>query len=148
LAGSEVIFRTDEVLVLNLGEISAFREDNQNALKIGQHVQGRLSLGVDPFMYYETLHKIPDMPPLIHEWRIDSIAIDATPLTTIVDQDGGRLKVRDEARINYKTVNRVDSRDLKGLNIEAMAVGCCTAQSSIIRPASLYSEVRLQNPKS
>jgi hypothetical protein len=119
-AVAEVVFRTEDVLVLNMGELSAFREYTQNALKIGDHVQGRLSLHVDPFMYYETLHMIPDMPALIHEWRIDSIEIDTTPLITVVDEDGRQTTMKDESRISYETVNRVDSCYLKGRGIKTI----------------------------
>jgi hypothetical protein len=120
----EVIFHTENAWVLNLGEISAFREGPQNQVKLGEHVQGQLSLHVDPFIYYESLCKIPDIPPLIYQWLIESIEIDTTPLVDVVDERGQRVTMRNEARLSYETVNRVDFRDRNPETIGSWVLHC------------------------
>jgi len=73
----------------------------ESGCKVGDSVHGNLSFGVDPFFYFETHCKIPGIPPLIYEWRVDSIEQDTTPY--ILSNDG-RMYIRDESQRSHRSV--------------------------------------------
>ncbi len=73
----KVAFATDEVWVLDCG-VLAYSERNdkvQDRFAAGDFVQGELTFGVDPFFYFDRLCRIPNIPALIYEWQIHSMAV-------------------------------------------------------------------------
>lgn len=44
-----------------------------NGLLTGGRLHSVIGLGVDPFDYFESLHSLQGMPPLIYQWRIEAI---------------------------------------------------------------------------
>jgi len=48
--------------------------------RVGDRLEGRISLDVDPFFYFEEIAKQTGVPPIIYTWRIDKIELDVTPM--------------------------------------------------------------------
>ena len=59
-----------------------------------------MHLGVDPFDYFESLHELPDFPPLIYTWRIERIELNTTPWL----ESSSRVIVRDATRQSWLEV--------------------------------------------
>lgn len=72
---------------------------------LGQWVQGDITLGIDPFFYFERLSKEPGSPPLIFEWVVDAIDMQAAPL---IENEVG-LRVRDPALYGWKRIAQTES---------------------------------------
>jgi hypothetical protein len=66
----------------------------------GAYVVGDVHLGVDPFDYFESLHELPDFPPLIYTWRIERIELNTTPWL----ESSSRVIVRDATRQSWLEV--------------------------------------------
>jgi hypothetical protein len=101
---AEVIYLSNEVWVVDFG-LCAFQETAPpEGLSRGDFVRGGISLGVDPFFYFERLHALPSMPPLIYSWRIKSIRIQTAPFIK-----KGNVFSRDEDKLGYKTIESTDA---------------------------------------
>jgi hypothetical protein len=59
-------------------------------------VRGIANLGVDPFFYFEQLHALAGMPPLIYTWRIDEISRQAAPFVEV-----GNMLIRDPTKLGW-----------------------------------------------
>jgi len=112
LAGStydvvaDVCFMDDDWWALDIGPMKVFCEaDVQDGVKTGQRVSGRVSLGIDPFMYRDTLHSTGGAPALIYDWRIEGIQRDDTPWF----ETGPRMMDRDQRREKWTTISRTDA---------------------------------------
>jgi hypothetical protein len=106
----ELVFAANSVRVIDCGlpMYSERKDEIEGECKVGDFLQGNLGLGVDPFFYFEQHYKIPGIPALIYEWRINSIEQDTTPY--ILSNDG-RFYTRDETQRQYKPV-RGTAKDL------------------------------------
>ena len=109
-AVGECVFSDVEakVQVLSFGEISAYRYSRDSNLKAGDRVAGNMYLGIDHFAYYEWLHKLPGIPPLMYEWQIERILFEITPLIPSVDECGCDAWVADETRVRYEEVQNAN----------------------------------------
>jgi hypothetical protein len=114
----KLAFATRGVSVIDCG-VLAYSERKgvvQEGCAVGDFVRGELSFGVDPFFYFESLCKIPGIPALIYEWRIDSMEQDTTPY--ILSEVCGRPGyVRDESQRSFRQVrgsnqNVAEPRDI------------------------------------
>jgi len=102
----EIIYMNKEVWVVDFG-LCAFQESTPpEGLSRGNFVRGGVSLGVDPFFYFERLHAVPSMPPLIYSWRINSIRIQTAPFIK-----KGNIFSRDEDKLGYKAIERTNARE-------------------------------------
>ena len=80
-----------KVWVVDFDGVLAFREGHPpDGIRPGVTVAGELCLGVDPFFYFERLAKLPNIPPLIYEWRIDAIAMKTAPFVEEVTLRAGQ----------------------------------------------------------
>ena len=103
---AQVVCSSAEILVIDFG-LLAYSDapgELQRVFKAGDFVAGRIGLGVDPFFYFESLWELPEVPPLIYEWQIESIEQETTPL--VLSDIGGRSGwVRDKTRTGFATVH-------------------------------------------
>ncbi|MBB6583779.1 hypothetical protein [Ralstonia solanacearum] len=104
----EVIFVTPTVWVLDIG-IKVFCESRPPEFaQVGQWIQGKLGLGVDPFFYKEYLHKEAGMPGLSYEWIVTQIQMCKGPW--IEETQGGRtVLTRDPARKRWADTPNTDA---------------------------------------
>jgi hypothetical protein len=99
----KLVFTSDGVWVIDCSVLAYFERESEidGECKVGDFVQGSLRFGVDPFFYFEQHYKIPNIPPLIYEWQVNSIEQDTTPY--ILSNDA-RTYIRDERRRSHQSV--------------------------------------------
>lgn len=115
---AKVVYSMGTDIVLDFGT-RAYTENGERFPK-GTMVEGELSIGIDPFVYYDRLFKHPHMPALIYRWRIDRILRVSAPLVDGKGPDGRPTLVWDETR---KTTEEVDRTDAWGDESEYGASG-------------------------
>ncbi|MDB6018003.1 MAG: hypothetical protein JWR19_2492 [Pedosphaera sp.] len=105
----EVIYLTSEVWVLDFG-ICAFQESKPPAgFGVGSIVAAEINLGIDPFFYFEGLHALPGMPPLIYSWVINSIGQQTAPFIETHEPVEHKVMIRDENKLGYKGISKTDA---------------------------------------
>jgi hypothetical protein len=97
--GGRVVHAWERGVVVDFG-IRAFTTTLAQPPPTGAYVTGEVQLGVDPFDYFESLHKLPDFPPLLYTWRLEYIRRETTPWI----ERSPREFVRDEARRAFEDV--------------------------------------------
>jgi hypothetical protein len=96
---ARVAYVTDRVWVIDMGPFMAFHEGKPPADVVsGVWVEGEVHIAIDPYFYFEYLHKLEGMPPLTYTWLIQAIKRVTAPWIEAVDKDGWRYQVRDERR--------------------------------------------------
>jgi hypothetical protein len=106
---ADVVFNNDRVTVIDLG-LSAYRENHgtgEGSFPTGTTVHGQVSLGVDPFFYFERLSKVPELPPLIYTWTITRIRCQTAPFKQA--DAAGKGLVRDESQWGWAEISRTDA---------------------------------------
>jgi hypothetical protein len=68
----EVVFTDGDAWVVDCG-ILVYNELPPPGSRAGAGVTGTALLGVDPFMYFERLNRLPGMPALVYTWEITGI---------------------------------------------------------------------------
>jgi hypothetical protein len=108
-AVAEIIFQTADITIFDIG-FMAYRETSslQQSLPTGSRIAVRLGLGIDPFLYFESLSKLADVPPLVYSWKIISILRQTAPLVE-TESDGRKIRIRDPQRLNYEEIRRTDA---------------------------------------
>jgi hypothetical protein len=105
----EVVYLTSEVWALDFG-ICAFQESGPaEGVDVGSFVAAGISLGIDPFDYFERLCKLSGMPPLIYSWKINSIARQTAPFIELRDSSGRKVMARDEKKLGCKIISKTDA---------------------------------------
>ncbi len=99
-----VLHVTPRWWVLDIG-LPIYNEHPLEGLRIGDRVVGEAYLGVDHFAYFERLALESDAPPLIHDWRIEAIDLDATPWV----ETAPRHFQRDAERVAWRNVGRTNA---------------------------------------
>lgn len=73
-------------------------------LSVGDLVEGRMYLGVDPFFYVARLHALAGMPALVYTWRIEALRRQIAPF---IDSADGMI--RDPGRLGYISLDRTNA---------------------------------------
>lgn len=82
----EVIYISSEEWVLDFG-ICAYRaETPPKGVALHSFVSAEIYLGIDYYVYFEFLYELPEMPPLIYSWNIDSI-LRKSPMESYKQQE-------------------------------------------------------------
>jgi hypothetical protein len=104
-----LVFAADGVCVIDCGVLAYSEHPGEIAAgcSVGDFVRGELSFGVDPFFYLAYHYKIPGIPALIYEWRINSIQQDTTPYI-LSDDSSRKMYVRDGTQRSFKAVQGTD----------------------------------------
>ena len=113
---ADKVVQTSDLTILDIG-ILVFREHDRNdeSNLQGKRFRTNIYLGIDPFFYFETLSKIPGVPPLIYSWRINSIFRETAPFIATRSPSGGTLHVRDQSKLALETVQSTNAwKDDKG----------------------------------
>lgn len=101
-----VIFVHPTVWVIDFGVRAYWEAEPPDFVKVGTWVEGDIFLGIDPFFYTEHLHKLPEMPNLYYDWKVEGISRDDTPWLSAVNERGGVTLSRDAARERWTDVQR------------------------------------------
>ena len=104
-----VVHSTESVWVLDVG-LLAYQECQPPEFgSAGSWVEGRVYLGIDPFMYFESLKSTPGMPFLTCRFRVEQILLETTRWITKVDESGVKTMTRDEQAQSYRQVSQTDA---------------------------------------
>jgi hypothetical protein len=114
----EVIYLKDEVWLLDFGICAFQKSAPPRELSVGQFVAGEISLGIDPFFYFERLYTLSGMPPLVYSWKINSIGQQTAPFIETREPSGQKVLVRDENKLGYKSIEATDAWNDDGGNGE------------------------------
>jgi hypothetical protein len=101
----QVVFAGEGAWVLDCGVYVYEQHPPPAGVVEGGSVRGEVSLGVDPFFYFEELAKLPGIPPLVYRWHIERIELDLAPWIEV----GPRALARDPSRLGWKDVEATDS---------------------------------------
>jgi len=93
--------------VVDFGEVMALRKERPpSKITPGVFVEGEIYLGVDPFWYVEELVRIPGIPALMYDWRIEQIEMETAPYIDAPEQGA---RVRDPMKRGRVTVPKTDA---------------------------------------
>lgn len=106
---ARVVFVADGVCVIDAGSFLAFRDGLLDRATLGALVEGDVYVGIDPFFYFEDLHRLPNMPPLSYRWHVRAIQLETTPWREGTLPDGRPMLERDRARESFTAVTSTDA---------------------------------------
>ena len=106
---AQVRFLEAGVWVIDFGTLAFWEAPPPSFAKVGAWVEGKAFLGIDPFFYQEYLHKVPGMPNLFYDWRIEGIERNDTPWLFEANPRGGGTYSRDDARVLWTSVTKTDA---------------------------------------
>jgi hypothetical protein len=112
----EVIYLRTDMWVLDFG-LCAFQDSEPpEGIRVGDFIAAEISLGVDPYFYFETLYALPGIPPLIYSWKINAIDQQTAPFIESREPSGqkvlirdGKVLIRDEKKLGYKPITKTDA---------------------------------------
>ncbi len=107
--GGQVVLIWPEVVVLDVG-ILIYRDGGVEGLPpVGEYAAGELYLGVDPFFWTETHSKRSGAPNLFYDWLIEEILLETTPWIESLDDQGNKIRRRDEVPQTFAAVDRTNA---------------------------------------
>ena len=68
-----VVFVHPTVWVIDFGVLAYWDAEPPSFAKIGDWVEGDVFVGIDPFFYKEYLHKLPGIPNLHYNWKVEGV---------------------------------------------------------------------------
>src|SRR5262249_53120738 len=102
---AQVVRLADDWWVIDAG-VLAFQEDKPpNGITLGSWLRGSVSIGIDPFFYFESLARAPGAPALIYDWKVFRIEEQAAPF---IEVRPGYWE-RDPARFGWKEIAKTDA---------------------------------------
>ena len=100
-AKGRIIFKSKSAWVIDFG-VPAFQETKPPSWsRVGTSVSGRISLGIDPFFYFETLKSQKGMPNLFRQWFVHRILLETTPWREETDATGRKVLSRDNTQESF-----------------------------------------------
>lgn len=103
---AEVIFVHPTVWVIDFGVRAFWEADPPDFIQIGSWVEGEVFVGIDPYFYKDYLSKLPDMPNLFRNWKVEAIVRNDTPWLRAVNDRGGVSLSRDSANTQWTEVQQ------------------------------------------
>ena len=76
--------------MIDFGRVRAysyFQLSNVKHPRVGDRLEGRASLFVDPFFYFEEMAELSGVPPAIYTWRIDAIELCVSAVEWVPKDD-------------------------------------------------------------
>jgi hypothetical protein len=101
----EVVFVRAEAWVIDCGILIYDEGPPPSGIEPRDWVTATAFLGVDPFMYFESLHGLPTMPALIYTWQIERIRRQTAPFIEVRP----RYFERDVSRWGYEELDVTDA---------------------------------------
>ena len=106
---ARVAFTAEGVWVLDMGFLAYQESEPPGYGEKDSWVEGEISLGIDPFMYFERLKNLPGMTQLAYDFRIEEILLETTPWVEETGGSGGATLVRDEREESFRRVAATDA---------------------------------------
>jgi hypothetical protein len=101
----QVVHVAEDWWVIDAGTQLYREEKPPPTVQVGNWLEGEISVGVDPFFYFERLASLPDAPPLIYDWTVEKIEMQTAPFIEIRP----RMMERDPERLGWKEIASTDA---------------------------------------
>src|SRR5579883_819763 len=89
-----------QVWVIDFG-LSAYEEARHPPnVQLHGWIEGEFYIGIDPFMYFERIYQMREMPLLTYRWRVEGIKLETTPWI----EASSNIRIRDSSRLSYEDV--------------------------------------------
>lgn len=85
--------------------ISAYMATNTGSVPRSGTLKGLVSLGIDPFDYFERLARLRGAPPLIYDWHLRGLYLQAAPWV----ERRPRYHVRDVRKLAWTPIDATDA---------------------------------------
>jgi hypothetical protein len=113
-ADYEIVGRVTHVAndwwVIDVG-VLVFQEGEPPAtVRPGSWLRGKISIGIDPFFYFERLAHQPGALALVYDWKIEKIEVQTAPLIEVKP----RVLELDETKLGWKVVLETKAWDDDG----------------------------------
>jgi len=95
--------------VLDFGLKAYHHGPAPEGLAPGETWTGRISLGVDSFLYRERIHAEPGVPPMAYRFETLRLWKNAAPFIEVPFPAVGRFRERDRTNVRYDPVTRTDA---------------------------------------
>jgi hypothetical protein len=86
--------------VVDVGVLVFWKGDRPATVRPGSWLRGQISIGIDPFFYFEQLAHQPGAPALVYEWKIERIEVQTAPLIEVKP----RVLERDATKLGWKEI--------------------------------------------
>jgi hypothetical protein len=106
---AQVVYVDPKVWVIDFGILAFWESEPPAFAEVGSWVEGDIFIGIDPFFYKEYLHKLPNIPKLTYNWKVEGILLDDTPRLKSVNESGGITLTRDLTREAWRKVERMNA---------------------------------------
>ncbi len=107
---ARVAFSGPQAWVIDTGRFMAFQQgEPPSHASVGTWMEGTIYLGVDPFFYFEELHRIAGMPLLSYRWVVRDVMREVTPWVEVKDQSGRATRKRDEGKEAFVSAAKTDA---------------------------------------
>jgi len=109
-----VVFASSDAWVVDCGILVYAEEPPPEGVEESVWITGSAFLGVDPFFYFERLHRLPQMPALVYSWTIERIRRQTAPFVEVTP----RRFERDRSKWGYIDVESTDAWEDDGGHAE------------------------------
>jgi hypothetical protein len=96
----QVIHVADGWWVMDVGVLVFQETEPPSTVRQGDWLRGRISIGIDPFFYFERLAHQPGAPALVYDWKVERIDIQPAPHIEVQP----RLFERDPTKLGWKEI--------------------------------------------
>jgi len=104
----EIILIKDKLWIIDFG-VCAYQEANlPNNAKVGDYISAEIYLGIDYYIYFESLYKLQGIPPLIYKWNIKKIFEQTAPFIES-ELEGRKVLTRDKTKLGYKEIQETNA---------------------------------------
>jgi hypothetical protein len=108
----EVVHVSDDWWAIDVGTMIFQEAEPPRNARLGGWMSGEISVGIDPFTYFERLAREPDAPSLIYDWTIEKIEMQTTPSVEVRPHS----MARDSGRPRWREIDKTDAwKDNGGL---------------------------------
>jgi hypothetical protein len=102
---AKVIFQCKERWIIDFGLLAYTNRPIENYF-VGDYIEAKITLGVDPFFYFEEINQFQGVPALIYDWHLNSIQLETTPWVTSKDDQGHELWSREKVKRSFPFFQR------------------------------------------
>lgn len=96
----QAIHVADGWWVIDVGFLVFQETEPPPTVRKGDWLRGNISIGIDPFFYFERLAHQPGAPALIYDWKIERIEVQTAPLIEVRP----RVMERDPTKLGWKEI--------------------------------------------
>jgi hypothetical protein len=106
---AQVVYVDPKVWVIDFGILVFWESEPPVIAEVGSWIEGDIFIGIDPYFYMEYLHKLPNIPMLTYDWKVEGILREDTPWLKSVNERGGVTLIRDVTREAWSEVGRTNA---------------------------------------